>query len=348
VTEFSRNVLVVGGAGYIGSHCCKALSRAGYLPVTYDNLVYGHDWAVKWGPLELGDILDRERLDHVLSAYRPSAILHFAAFAYVGESVTDPGKYYRNNVAGSLTLLEAARDRKIKRFVFSSSCATYGVPDLVPIQEGSPQLPVNPYGASKLMVERILADFGGAHDLRSMALRYFNAAGADLDGEIGEDHDPETHLIPLALDAASGRRPNLTIFGEDYDTPDGTCVRDYIHVADLADAHVGALRALEAGAATDAYNLGVGRGYSVREVIDTVTRVTGRRVSVIMDARRQGDPAALVSDAGKARDRLGWTPKIPALEEIVRSAWLWHQRGGRTSETPARRDAPEDVDRRSE
>jgi UDP-arabinose 4-epimerase len=334
-TELSRAVLVAGGAGYIGSHCCKALARAGYLPVTYDNLVYGHEWAVKWGPLERGDILDRARLDQVLAAYRPSAIVHFAAFAYVGESVADPGKYYRNNVVGSLTLLEAARDHQVDRFVFSSSCATYGGPAMVPIHEGVPQRPINPYGASKLMVERMLGDFGAAHGLRSIALRYFNAAGADRDGEIGEDHEPETHLIPLALDAASGRRPNVTVFGADYDTPDGTCVRDYIDVADLADAHLDALRVLEAGAATDAFNLGAGRGYSVREVIDTVARVTGRRPQVVMGARRPGDPAVLVSDATKACNQLGWSPKISNLEEIIRSAWVWDQRKGRIAASEA-------------
>lgn len=320
-----NTVLVVGGAGYIGSHCCKALSQAGYLPVTYDNLVYGHEWAVKWGPFERGDMLDRARLDQVLNAYQPSAILHFAAFAYVGESVTDPGKYYRNNVVGSLTLLEAARDRGIFRFVFSSTCATYGVPNTVPIHEDMPQRPVNPYGASKLMVERMLADFGAAHGLRSVALRYFNAAGADPDGEIGEEHDPETHLLPLALDAASGRRPNLTIFGEDHETTDGTCVRDYIHVADLADAHVQALRRLEANSPSDVFNLGLGRGFSVREVVEVVARVTGRPLPVVVGAPRIGDPPILICDASKARSLLGWRPKFEGLEEIVRTAWDWRQ-----------------------
>jgi UDP-arabinose 4-epimerase len=333
-----QNILVVGGAGYIGSHCCKALARAGWLPVTYDNLVYGHEWAVKWGPLERGDILDRDRLDQVMTAHRPSAILHFAAFAYVGESVVDPGKYYRNNVAGSLNLLEAARDHEIERFVFSSSCATYGIPVSVPIGENSPQRPVSPYGASKLMVERILRDFDAAHGLRSIALRYFNAAGADPDGEIGENHDPETHLIPLALDAAAGRRPNLTVFGADYDTPDGTCIRDYIHVSDLADAHVQALRALEAGAETAAYNLGVGSGYSVLEVIDAVTCAVGRRPPIAMGARRPGDPAVLVCDASRARATLGWSPKFLRLEEIVGSAWSWSER----SAAYASRSAPPD------
>ena len=305
-----RSVLVTGGAGYIGSHACKALARAGYLPIVYDNLSYGHEWAVKWGPFERGDILDRTRLDEVLARYRPDAVMHFAAFAYVGESVTDPGKYYRNNVVGSLTLLEAMRDLGITKIVFSSSCATYGLPDRLPISEDAPQRPINPYGASKLMVERMLADFGSAHGLVSTALRYFNAAGADPDGEIGEEHDPETHLIPLVLDAASGRRPHITIFGTDYDTPDGTCIRDYIHVADLAKAHVLALQAIEAGTSAHAYNLGNGRGFSVREVINSVERVTGLSVPAMLGERRAGDPAVLVSDASRARKMLSWQPEF--------------------------------------
>lgn len=250
------NVLVTGGAGYIGSHACKALSQKGYTPITYDNLVHGHRWAVRWGPLEVGDINDRARLNAVIQQYRPEAIMHFAAYAYVGESVLDPGKYYRNNVAGSLTLLEAARDHGIDKFIFSSSCATYGTPEQIPIPEAHPQHPINPYGASKLMIERMLADFGSAHGLRSISLRYFNAAGADPDAKIGECHDPETHLIPLILDVAAGKRPVLTIFGEDYDTPDGTCIRDYIHVTDLADAHLLALQLLDRGEESTVFNLG--------------------------------------------------------------------------------------------
>lgn len=322
----NRAVLVTGGAGYIGSHACKALARAGYLPVTYDSLVHGHAWAVKWGPLECGDILDRRRLDEVFAFYKPTVIMHFAAFGYIGESVIDPGKYYRNNVAGSLNLIEAARDSGIEQFIFSSTCATYGTPDRLPITEDTPQCPVNPYGASKLMVERMLGDFGAAHGLRSIALRYFNAAGADPDNEIGEDHDPETHLLPLALDAASGRRPHITIFGTDYDTADGTCVRDYIHVTDLADAHVKALQALEGGHRSDVYNLGNGRGFSVLEVVRAVQLATGLKVPVELGARRVGDPSSLISDAAKARDRLGWQPRLPGLDEIVRTAWGWHQK----------------------
>jgi UDP-arabinose 4-epimerase len=318
-------ILVTGGAGYIGSHACKSLARAGYLPVTYDNLVYGHEWAVKWGPLERGDILDRSRLDQVIAQYNPSAIMHFAAFAYVGESVTDPGKYFRNNVAGSLNLLEAARDHRIEQFVFSSTCATYGMPDRLPITESTPQNPINPYGASKLMVERMLSDFSAAHGLRSIALRYFNAAGADPENEIGEDHDPETHLIPLVLDAARGRRSSVTVFGTDYDTVDGTCVRDYIHVTDLADAHVKALGALVAGSGSAAYNLGNGQGFSVQAVIDVVERVVDLKVPVERGQRRQGDPAVLVADCSKALVELGWQPKLSALDRIIGTAWAWHQ-----------------------
>jgi UDP-arabinose 4-epimerase len=319
-------VLVTGGAGYIGSHTCKILAQEGYLPVAFDNLSSGHTWAAKWGPLERGDILDRAALDRVIEAYRPNACLHFAAFAYVGESVSDPGKYYRNNVAGSLTLLEALRDHGVEQFVLSSTCATYGVPDRVPIDETLPQAPINPYGASKLMVERMLADFFAAHGLRSVALRYFNAAGADPDLEIGEDHDPETHLVPLILDAASGDREAITVFGSDYETPDGTCIRDYIHVSDLAKAHVLALKGLEQGLTHRAYNLGNGLGYSVREVIASVERVTGLAVPVRLGDRRPGDPARLISNSTRAASELHWTPQITKLDDIISTAWEWHKR----------------------
>lgn len=322
----ARTVLVTGGAGYIGAHACKALSRSGFLPVTYDTLVHGHERAVKWGPLERGDILDRARLDEVIARYRPAAIMHFAAFAYVGESVTNPGKYYRNNVAGSLHLLEAARDHGVDQFVFSSTCATYGIHQTLPITERTPQTPINPYGASKLMVERMIADFGAAHGLRSMILRYFNAAGADPDGEIGEDHDPETHLIPLVLDAAAGRRPHMTIFGDDYATPDGTCIRDYIHVSDLADAHVKALQALRDGAGAQVFNLGNGAGFSVREVIAAAERVTGTTVPARVGPRRAGDPPSLVASADAARRMLSWSPHYADLDPIVLTAWTWRQK----------------------
>ncbi|HEY0283170.1 MAG TPA: UDP-glucose 4-epimerase GalE, partial [Rhizomicrobium sp.] len=284
------NILVTGGAGYIGSHACKALAKAGYTPVAYDNLVYGHEWAVRWGPLEKGDILDPVRLAEVMTKYRPAAVMHFAAFAYVGESVTDPAKYYRNNVMGTLTLLDAMRAHEVGQIVFSSSCATYGVPKRIPISEDAPQQPINPYGVSKLMVERILADYAAAYGLKSVALRYFNAAGADTDGDIGEDHDPETHLIPLVLDAAAGSRPDITIFGSDYATPDGTCIRDYVHVSDIADAHVLALKKLDGGGLRAAYNLGTGAGISVAQAIAAATKVTGRPVRVTHGARRAGDP----------------------------------------------------------
>ena len=318
-------VLVTGGAGYIGSHTCKALAMAGYRPVTYDNLSQGHKWAVKWGPLEVGDILDRGRLDEVIIRYRPSAIIHFAAFAYVGESVTNPGKYYRNNVIGSLNLLEASRDHGIERFIFSSSCATYGVPSKLPIIESTPQNPINPYGSSKLMAESITWDFSAAHGLRSIILRYFNAAGADASCEIGEEHDPETHLIPLALDVASGRRTHLTIYGADYDTFDGSCVRDYVHVSDLAEAHLNALKALERGCPTNAYNLGNSAGFSVRQVVSTVESITGRKVVVEVGPRRLGDPDQLIASADLARRQLGWSPLYPALETMITDAWAWHQ-----------------------
>ena len=327
MTQANPTVLVTGGAGYIGSHACKALARAGYTPVTYDNLVYGHEWAVRWGPFERGDIGDRPRLDQVLKRYRPQAVMHFAAYAYVGESVQAPGKYYRNNVAGTLTLLEALCDQGIDCFIFSSTCATYGEPGRIPITENAPQAPVNPYGASKLMVERMMQDFGSAYGLRSAALRYFNAAGADPDGEIGEDHDPETHLIPLVLETAAGQRPHITIFGDDYDTPDGTCIRDYIHVTDLAEAHVLALDSLGRRPGFDAYNLGNGAGYSVREVIDTARRVSGKEIPVVIGARRAGDPPRLVGDASRAIEELGWQPRYVQLEAIVETAWRWLNRG---------------------
>ena len=321
-----KHVLVTGGAGYIGSHACKALAAAGYVPVAFDNLVYGHEWAVKWGPFFRGDILDRAVLDTVFKQYQPIAVMHFAAFAYVGESVENPGKYYRNNVGGSLSLLEAMRDHGIGKFIFSSTCATYGVPRSVPIPETHPQNPINPYGASKLMIERMLRDFDVAHGLRSISLRYFNAAGADADGEIGEAHEPETHLIPLVLEAAAGVRPEVVVYGDDYDTADGTCVRDYIHVTDLAAAHVLALQALEAGAATTAYNLGNGRGSSVKQVIDSARAVTGRNFPVRMGARRPGDPPSLVGDATRIQKELSWQPKHADLSEMIDTAWRWQQK----------------------
>lgn len=317
------NVLVTGGAGYIGSHACKALAKAGYTPVTYDNLIYGHTWAVKWGPFEKGDILDRRRLDEVIDQYRPEAVMHFAAFAYVGESVENPGKYYRNNVAGSLTILEAMRDHGIRNMVFSSTCAVYGTPETIPIPEDHPLEPINPYGFSKMTVERMLDDFSNAHDMRYVSLRYFNAAGADPDAEIGEDHDPETHLIPLVLDAASGRSKNIKIFGTDYDTPDGTCIRDYIHVSDLADAHMLALVYLRDNGKSDVFNLGNGTGFSVRKVIETAENVSQKTIPVVEWQRRPGDPAILIGSSEKAFLVLKWQPKYHALETIIGTAWAW-------------------------
>ena len=320
------NILVTGGAGYIGSHACKALAQAGFTPVTYDSLVYGHEWAVKWGPLEKGDILDRARLDEVIATYKPEAAIHFAAFAYVGESVGDPAKYYRNNVVGTLSLLDALRTHGVSRVVFSSTCATYGVPERVPITEDTPQAPINPYGASKLMVERILADYGAAYGLKSVALRYFNAAGADPDREIGEAHDPETHLIPLVLDTALSKLPSITVFGDDYPTEDGTCIRDYIHVSDLADAHVKAMTALASGLPRLAYNLGTGEGHSVAKIIDTACAVTGREIRVEKGPRRQGDPPSLVADSSNAQRDLGWTPQHTDIADVIRTAWRWTSR----------------------
>jgi len=319
-----QTVLVTGGAGYIGSHTCKALAGAGYLPVAYDNLVHGHEWAVRWGPIEKGDILDANRLSEVIARYRPVSVIHFAAFAYVGESVQEPAKYYRNNVAGTLALLDAMRAHHIDRIVFSSSCATYGNPDIVPISEDVLQRPINPYGASKLMVERILADYGAAYRLKSIALRYFNAAGADPDGEIGEAHDPETHLIPLVLDAAAGMRPDVTIFGDDYDTPDGTCIRDYIHVSDIAEAHLLALNRLDAPGVRTAYNLGSGVGASVADVIEAARAITGRNIPVTRGPRRAGDPGTLLADPARARSDLAWKPRHSALNEMIGTAWEWH------------------------
>lgn len=327
MTERRGTVLVTGGAGYIGAHACKALAARGYTPVVYDSLVHGHEQAVRWGPFERGDIADRDRLGAVLAHYRPGAVMHFAAFAYVGESVSDPGRYYRNNVAGTLALLEAMLDHGVARMIFSSTCATYGAVGDLPIGEETPQNPINPYGATKLMVERMLADFDVAHGLKSVVLRYFNAAGADPEGEIGELHDPETHLIPLALDAAAGTGPPLTVMGAQHPTPDGTCIRDYIHVSDLARAHVLALDALERDGRSRVYNLGNGRGFSVLEVIAAVERVTGLKVPHAIGPARPGDPARLVSSATRAKRELGWTPALDDIDAIVATAWAWHRRG---------------------
>ena len=322
----NRTILVTGGAGYVGSHACKALAARGYSPVVFDNLVYGHESAVKWGPLEIGDISDRDRLDAVIAAHKPVAVMHFAAFTYVGESVADPGKYYRNNVAGTLTLLEVMRDSGIGKLVFSSTAATYGTPEGLPISEVAVKAPINPYGRSKWTAEQMIADFSAAHGLRSAALRYFNAAGADPEGEIGECHDPESHLLPLAMQAVTGDGPALTLFGDNYPTPDGTCIRDYVHVTDLADAHVRALDQLERRNGADAFNLGTGKGASVREVLSAVESVAGKPVPHTIGPRREGDPSELVSNPAKAMRELNWVPLNSDLETIVATAWAWHRR----------------------
>jgi UDP-arabinose 4-epimerase len=314
-------VLVTGGAGYIGSHACKALAAAGHRPVAFDDLSTGHRRAVKWGPLIAGDILDRTALDAAIAEHRPEAVLHFAAHAYVGESVENPARYYRNNIAGTLVLLDAMLAAGVLRIVFSSSCTVYGTPERTPIAESAPLGPVNPYGWSKRMVEQVLADYNAAYGLAYASLRYFNACGADPDGEIGEWHDPETHLIPRVLMAASGRLPRLDIFGDDYPTPDGTAIRDYVHVTDLAEAHVTALGLLGGGTKSIALNLGTGAGHSIRQVIAAAERATGRQVPVKVGARRAGDPPVLVADPAAARQAIGFAPRYSDLDTIMRTAW---------------------------
>jgi len=317
-------VLVTGGAGYIGSHAAKALHQAGYRVVVYDNLVAGHRAAVKYGLLVTGDIGDLALLRATLAEHAITAVMHFAAFLDVGESVREPAKYYRNNVCGALTVLEAMAAEGVSRFVFSSTCATYGEPIETPIVESHPQAPINSYGESKLAVERALPHFEQAYAMRWVAMRYFNASGADPEGEIGEDHSPEIHVIPRAIEAATGGR-GLTVFGDDYPTPDGTCLRDYIHVTDLADAHVKALEAIVETGKSGAYNLGTGHPHSVREVIETVQRVTERAVPWTLGPRRPGDPAVLYAAPHKAQAELHWTPRYPDLDAIVRTAWDWHR-----------------------
>ena len=316
-------VLVTGGAGYVGSHACKALHAAGFDPITYDNLSSGHRWAVRWGALEIGDILDVARLARVMSAWRPAAVIHFAAKALVGESMRSPDLYWRINTAGSLALLQAMQFANVNVIVFSSTCAVYGVPRSTPIDEESNKSPINAYGASKLAAERMILDFARGYDLKWACLRYFNAAGADPDGEIGEAREVETHVVPLALDAALGMGPPITVFGSDYPTPDGTAVRDYVHVSDLADAHVSAVRHLLAGGANLELNLGTGVGHSVAEVLDTVERVTKKPVPHRAGCRRLGDPPELIADPRRAKRSLGFEPQRSRLDTIVRDAWRW-------------------------
>ena len=319
-------ILVTGGAGYVGSHACKALAIAGYHPVVYDNLSRGHREAVRWGSLVEGDLHDRDRLVAALREYRVAAVMHFAAFAYVGESVAEPETYYRNNVGGTLALLAAMREAAVATIVFSSTCAVYGIPDRLPIDETTAKAPLNPYGETKLAIERALHWYAGAYGLRFAALRYFNAAGADIDGEIGEEHEPETHLIPRVLRAALGTGEPVEIYGTDYPTADGTAIRDYIHVTDLADAHVRALLYLSAGGDSAALNLGTGQGCSVRQVIATVERIAGRPVPFRETARRPGDPPELVADPALARARLAWQARYSDLDTIIRTALAWEQR----------------------
>jgi UDP-glucose 4-epimerase len=318
-------VLVTGGAGYVGSHTCLRLAEAGFTPVVYDNLTNGWREFVRWGPFEQGDIRDGARLDEVFAKHKPEAVLHFAALIEVGESVKFPGRFYDNNVAGAVSLIEAARRAGVDAMVFSSTCATYGDPVRVPMDETHPQNPLNPYGRSKLMIEQALADYSAYAGFRSVSLRYFNAAGADPEGRIGEKHEPETHAIPLAVGAAMGRRKGFSLYGTDYDTRDGTCVRDYIHVLDLADAHVLALKRLLGGGATDVFNLGTGTGTTVKELVAAIRRKSNLPFEVTETGRRPGDAPVLVADNRKAREILGWRPKYD-LEDIVRTAWDWHAR----------------------
>ncbi|RPJ44565.1 MAG: UDP-glucose 4-epimerase GalE [Candidatus Latescibacterota bacterium] len=317
-------VLVTGGAGYIGSQTVKELRREGFEPVVVDNLSTGHRESVKGAELHEFSVADRDRMLALLRERPVEAVIHFAAFCYVGESMEDPLRYYRNNVAGSIHLLEALIESGVRKFVFSSTCATYGEPVAMPLREDHPQHPVNVYGDTKLAVERMLLALGASHGLRSVILRYFNAAGADPEGELGEDHEPETHLIPLVLQVPLGRRKQVRIFGDDYDTPDGTCIRDYIHTVDLARAHILSLRYLADGGPSDAFNVGIGRGYSVREVVECARRVTGHVIPEIVEERRPGDPARLVAGSEKIRTALSWEPRFPDLEAIVRTAWSWH------------------------
>lgn len=319
-------VLVTGGAGYIGSHACKALGRAGYLPVTVDDLTTGWADAVRFGPLEKASLEDRARLDEIFAKWQPVAVMHFAALSDVGQSAREPGLYWRRNVGGAASLLDAMAAAGCRHLVFSSTCAVYGEQDGILLDEKSARQPINAYGASKAAIEDMIANFSAAHGLEAVIFRYFNVAGADPEAEIGEFHRPETHLVPLVLDTISGRREALTIFGTDYDTPDGTCIRDYVHVVDLVDAHLSGLEWLRAGKGNAVFNLGSGKGYSVREVIETAERVTGERVNVVEGARRPGDCTRLVSGSRKAEALLGWKPARP-LESMILDAWRWHQRG---------------------
>ena len=321
-----ERILITGGAGYIGSHTNKELHKKGYGTVVFDNLSRGHEGFAKWGDFIIGDLADIEGLRHVFKAFSVKAVIHFAAFAYVGESFEDPQRYYTNNVVNTTNLLSVMRDFDVRNFIFSSSCATYGNPVSLPITESHPQNPISPYGRSKHMVETILADYALAYGLRYVSLRYFNAAGADVDGEIGEKHDPEPHLIPQVLDVAAGKKDQVNIFGSDYDTPDGTCIRDYIHVTDLADAHVLALEYLLSSGKNEVFNVGSESGYSVREVIKTAGKITGKDIRTREAGRRTGDPSVLISSSEKIKKTLRWKPKLGDLETILHTAWNWHKK----------------------
>lgn len=319
-------ILIVGGAGYIGSHINKELNHQGYETIIFDNLSFGHPEFVKWGNFQEGDLGNIEEIRKLFKEYTIDAVMHFAAFTYVGESVKNPQKYYLNNLRNTLNLLQVMLEEDVKYFVFSSTCATYGTPEEIPITENHPQNPINPYGKGKLMVEQILADYSRAYGLKYASLRYFNAAGADPETEIGELHQPETHLIPLILDVAMGKREKIQVYGTDYPTPDGTCIRDYIHVMDLADAHIKALEYLKKGGKSDVFNLGNGQGFSVREVIETSQKVTGKTIKVEEVERREGDPPVLVGSSSKAQEILNWHPRYDDLAVIIETAWKWHQK----------------------
>lgn len=321
-----KKILVVGGAGYIGSHMVKQLLRSGYEVVTLDSLENGYRDAVIGGEFILGDIADTNLLDELLKGKEIDGVMHFASYIQVGESVSEPARYYKNNFSNTLNLLDAMMRHEVKVFVFSSTAAVFGEPEYIPIDEQHPRIPINPYGKSKLMVEQALEDYDHAYDLKSISLRYFNAAGADPEADLGERHDPETHLIPLVLQVASGRREAIKVFGRDYDTPDGTCIRDYIHVNDLCDVHVLALENLFSGGCSARYNLGNGAGFSVQEIIESARRVTGKEILVEESPRRTGDPARLIADSKAAREQLGWQPKYDDIDTIVSHAWAWEQK----------------------
>ena len=320
-----KNILVVGGAGYIGSHMCQYLAKHGFQPIVLDNLLRGHREAVKWGPLIEGSIADSAILRKIFTHYQIAAVMHFAAFAYVGESVESPALYYKNNVANTINLLDAMVENNVLNFIFSSTCAVYGEPQEIPICEEHPLNPINPYGRGKLMVEKILEDFLAAYGLKYISLRYFNAAGADPEGELGEDHRPETHLIPLVLQTALGQKEAVQVFGDDYPTKDGTCIRDYIHIVDLAQAHLIAVERLFADLPGGIYNLGNGDGYSVNDVIEVARKITGKSIPAEVVERRPGDPAVLVGSSERARKELGWKPQFRGLETIIETAWEWHR-----------------------